>query len=240
MKEAQERVTIPVHYGAQPTSAATRVRTARGCNWSGSAACRRCASTRRGGTAVELGVEDMVHVAAAMWRPVPTASTSTPPAPPATPTSWPPCSPWSACARSTRPWASWSMAAEVALGTHGELEFHGTRLAGLKPEGQCRVAPGGPARPSTAPPSTSTPAARWPGTSRGAHLHEAVYGRRADLCTPTSAWVWAACRCTPSAPSMPLSRCSRACVDILKVPRLVGWNRARTFGMPICTPSPLG
>ena len=31
------------------------------------------------------------------------------------------------------------MAAEVVLGTHGELAFRGTRLAGLKPEGQCRV-----------------------------------------------------------------------------------------------------
>ena len=31
------------------------------------------------------------------------------------------------------------MAGEIVLGTHGELEYHGTRLAGLKPEGQCRV-----------------------------------------------------------------------------------------------------
>ena len=31
------------------------------------------------------------------------------------------------------------MAAEIVLGTHGGLQYRGVRLAGLKPEGQCRV-----------------------------------------------------------------------------------------------------
>jgi len=31
------------------------------------------------------------------------------------------------------------MAGEIVLGTHGRLEYHGTRLAGLKPAGQLRV-----------------------------------------------------------------------------------------------------
>jgi len=31
------------------------------------------------------------------------------------------------------------MAGEIVLGTHAQLEFHGTRLAGLKPEGQLAV-----------------------------------------------------------------------------------------------------
>ena len=58
------------------------------------------------------------------------------------------------------------MAAEVVLGTHGELAFRGARLAGLKPRasaGWCRRR----APPSSGPPSTSTRAARSPGTSPG-------------------------------------------------------------------------
>ena len=68
IKEAQERVTIPVHYGSQPDLGRYSSRTGRTelVRAAASAAIDEARAAQE--EAVELAVEDMVHVAESMWE----------------------------------------------------------------------------------------------------------------------------------------------------------------------------
>ena len=142
MKEAQERLTVPVHYGAQPDLGRYSEPDGPCGNWAQLLPALRIDEARAAQEeAVELAVDDMVYVGEALWeagadglnfdtagaagdadllaalRAVETLR-----------------------ARHPDMGIMVGMAAEIVLGTHGGLEFHGTRLAGLKPAGQLAVA----------------------------------------------------------------------------------------------------
>jgi len=69
MKEAQERLTIPVHYGAQPDLGRYSAPDGPCGNWSELLPQMRIDDARAAQEeAVELAVEDMVYVATALWE----------------------------------------------------------------------------------------------------------------------------------------------------------------------------
>jgi len=141
MKEAQERCTIPVHYGAQPDLGRYSAPDGPCGNWSELLPEMKIDEARAAQEeAVELAVEDMVFVAESMWdagadginfdtagaagdadflatlKAVETLR-----------------------ARHPDMGIMVGMAGELQLGTHAQLEYQGVRLAGLKPEGQLEV-----------------------------------------------------------------------------------------------------
>lgn len=141
MKQAQERLTIPVHYGSQPDLGRYSEPDGPCPNWSTLLPGLKIAEARAAQEqAMALAVEDMVHVAEALWeagadginfdtagaagdadllatlRAVETLRT-----------------------RHPDMGIMVGMAAERVLGTHGELEFHGTRVAGQWPAGQQKL-----------------------------------------------------------------------------------------------------
>ena len=141
MKEAQERLTIPVHYGAQPDLGRYSRPDGPVGNWSELLPQMRIDEARTAQEeAVELAVADMVHVAEALWEAgadginFDTAGAAGD-------------ADFLAALRAVERLRRLhpdmgimvGMASEVVLGTHGQLEFGGVRLAGLKPEGQLRV-----------------------------------------------------------------------------------------------------
>ena len=141
MKEAQERVTIPVHYGAQPDLGRYSRPDGPCGNWSELLPELRIDEARAAQEeAVELAVEDMVFVAESMWEAgadginFDTAAAAGDGDFLATLLTVERLR-----ARHPDMGIMVGMAGEIVLGTHGELEYGGTRLAGLKPEGQCRV-----------------------------------------------------------------------------------------------------
>jgi dimethylamine--corrinoid protein Co-methyltransferase len=142
MKRAQERLTIPVHYGAQPDLGRYSRPDGPCLNWSELLPQMRIGEARAAQEeAVELAVEDMVRVAEALWEVgadginFDTAGAAGD-------------ADLLATLRAIRTLRTrhpdmgimLGMASEIVLGMHGELEFDGVRLAGLKPEGQLRVA----------------------------------------------------------------------------------------------------
>lgn len=141
MKQAQERLTIPVHYGAQPDLGRYSAPDGPCQNWSELLPQMRIDEAREAQEqAAELAQADMVHVAEAMWeagadginfdtagaagdadllatlRAVETLR-----------------------ARHPDMGIMVGMANEIVLGMHGQLEYKGVRLAGLKADGQRRV-----------------------------------------------------------------------------------------------------
>ncbi len=168
MKEAQERLTIPVHYGAQPDLGRYSAPDGPVGNWSELLPQMKIDEARAAQEeAVELAVEDMVFVAESMWEAgadginFDTAGAAGDADFLATLLGG-----RDGCAPVTRTWASWSAwPARSLLGTHGQLEYHGTRLAGLKPAGQLAVVRRRPARPSSARPSTTNTSKSSPGTA---------------------------------------------------------------------------
>jgi len=141
MKEAQERVTIPVHYGAQPDLGRYSAPDGPCGNWAELLPQTRIDEAREAQEeAVELAVADMVYVAEAMWAAgadginFDTAGAGGDADLLATLLTVERLR-----ARHPHMGIMVGMAAEMVLGTHGELEYRGTRLAGLKPAGQCEV-----------------------------------------------------------------------------------------------------
>jgi len=141
MKEAQQRLTIPVHYGAQPDLGRYSRPDGPVGNWSELLPQMRIDEARAAQEeAVELAVADMVHVAEALWEAgadgidFDTAGAAGD-------------ADLLAALRAVEHLRRRhpemgimvGMASEVVLGTHGRLEHGGVRLAGLKPEGQLRV-----------------------------------------------------------------------------------------------------
>jgi dimethylamine---corrinoid protein Co-methyltransferase len=142
MKEAQQRVTIPVHYGAQPDLGRYSRPDGPVGNWSELLPQMRIEEARAAQEeAVELAVADMVHVAEALWEAgadgidFDTAGAAGD-------------ADFLAALRAVEVLRRRhpdlgimvGMAGEVVLGMHGLLEHGGVRLAGLKPEGQLRAA----------------------------------------------------------------------------------------------------
>ncbi|HMK91840.1 MAG TPA: [dimethylamine--corrinoid protein] Co-methyltransferase, partial [Thermoleophilia bacterium] len=141
MKEAQERVTIPVHYGAQPDLGRYSRPDGPCGNWSELLPELRIDEARAAQEeAVELAVEDMVFVAESMWQAgadginFDTAGAAGDGDFLATLLAVERLR-----ARHPDMGIMVGMAGEIVLGTHGRLEYRGTRLAGLKPAGQLRV-----------------------------------------------------------------------------------------------------
>ncbi len=152
MKEAQERVTIPVHYGAQPDLG--RYSRPDGPWATGPSCCRRCASTRRGrrkrrpsrwpwptwstsprACGRRARRHRLRHLRRRRRRRLPGGADR--------------------CGDATRPHPDLGievgMAGEIVLGTHGQLEYDGVRLAASNRRARCkscrRPAPPSMARP---------------------------------------------------------------------------------------------
>ena len=219
MKEAQERVTIPVHYGAQPDLGRYSRPDGPCGNWSELLPAMRIDEARAAQEeAVGLAVEDMVHVAGELWAAgadginFDTAGAGGDADLLAT---------LLAVERLRAAYPGMGimvgMAGEVVLGTHAELTFRGTRLAGLKPEGQCRVA-------QEAGATIFGPAVNV-NTSRTVAWNVARALTFMKPCMdvariPVHANVGMGVGGVPMyafSPVDAVSRCSRACVDILKV-----------------------
>ncbi len=219
MKEAQERVTIPVHYGAQPDLGRYSYPDGPCGNWSELLPAMRIDEARAAQEeAVELAVEDMVHVAGQLFEAgadgvnFDTAGAGGDADLLAT---------LLAVERLRAEYPSMGimvgMAAEVVLGTHGELEFHGARLAGLKPEGQCCVVQDAGATiygPAVNVNTSRTVA--WNVSRALTFMKPCMDVAR----IPVHANVGMGVGGVPMnafSPVDAVSRCSRACVDILKV-----------------------
>jgi len=219
MKEAQERVTIPVHYGAQPDLGRYSRPDGPCGNWSELLPAMRIDEARAAQEeAVELAVEDMVHVCGELWEAgadgvnFDTAGAGGDGDLLAT---------LLAVERLRAKYPAMGimvgMAAELVLGTHGELEYRGTRLAGLKPEGQCRVVQ--EAGATVFGPAVNVNTSRtvaWNVARALSFMKPCVDVAR----IPVHANVGMGVGGVPMnafSPVDAVSRCSRACVDILKV-----------------------
>ena len=219
MKEAQERLTVPVHYGAQPDLGRYSTPDGPCGNWSELLPQLKIDEARAAQEeAVELAVRDMVFVAESLWqagadglnfdtagaagdadflatlRAVETLR-----------------------ARNPEMGIMVGMAAEIVLGTHGRLEYRGTRLAGLKPAGQLAVVQQAGATVFGPAVNTSTrESAAW-NTARALTF---VKPCMALARIPVHMNVGMGVGGLPMhafAPIDAVSRASRACVDILRL-----------------------
>ena len=219
MKEAQERLTVPVHYGAQPDLGRYSTPDGPCGNWSELLPRLKIDEARAAQEeAVELAVRDMVFVAESLWqagadglnfdtagaagdadflatlRAVETLR-----------------------ARNPEMGIMVGMAAEIVLGTHGRLEYRGTRLAGLKPAGQLAVVQQAGATVFGPAVNTSTrESAAW-NTARALTF---VKPCMALARIPVHMNVGMGVGGLPMhafAPIDAVSRASRACVDILRL-----------------------
>jgi dimethylamine--corrinoid protein Co-methyltransferase len=219
MKEAQERVTIPVHYGAQPDLGRYSRPDGPCGNWSELLPAMRIEEARAAQEeAVDLAVEDMVHVAGELYEAgadgidFDTAGAGGDADLLAT---------LLAVERLRARYPAMGimvgMAAEMVLGTHGQVKFHGTRLAGLKPEGQCRVVQ--EAGATIFGPAINVNTSRtiaWNVARALTFMKPCMEVTR----IPVHANVGMGVGGVPMyafSPVDAVSRCSRACVDILKV-----------------------
>jgi dimethylamine---corrinoid protein Co-methyltransferase len=219
MKEAQERVTIPVHYGAQPDLGRYSRPDGPCGNWSELLPAMRIEEARTAQEeAIELAVDDMVHVAGELYEAgadginFDTAGAAGDADLLAT---------LLAVERLRAKYPAMGimvgMASEMVLGTHGELAFRGTRLAGLKPGGQCQVVQ--EAGATVFGPAVNVNTSRtvaW-NTARALTFMKPCM---AVTSIPVHANVGMGVGGVPMNAFSPIdavSRCSRACVDVLKV-----------------------
>jgi len=219
MKEARERVTIPVHYGAQPDLGRYSAPDGPCGNWAELLPAMRIDEARAAQEeAVHLAVEDMVHVATAMWEAgadglnFDTAGAGGDGDFLATLLAV-------ERLRAAHPdmGIMVGMSGELVLGTHGRLEYRGTRLAGLRPAGQLEV--------------VQQAGATVFGPAVNVHTSRTVAWNIARALTfmkpcmdaariPVHANVGMGVGGVPMnafAPVDAVSRCSRACVDILRL-----------------------
>ena len=219
MKEAQERVTIPVHYGAQPDLGRYSRPEGPCGNWAELLPAMRIDEARAAQEeAVELAVEDMVHVATALWEAgadginFDTAGAGGDGDFLATLLAV-------ERLRAVHPemGVMVGMSGELVLGTHGQLEYRGTRLAGLRPAGQLEVV-------QEAGATVFGPAVNV-NTSRTVawNIARALTFMKPCMAVariPVHANVGMGVGGVPMnafAPVDAVSRCSRACVDILRL-----------------------
>jgi dimethylamine--corrinoid protein Co-methyltransferase len=219
MKEAQERVTIPVHYGAQPDLGRYSKPDGPCGNWSELLPQLRIDEARAAQEeAVELAVDDMVHVAGDLWAAgadginFDTAGAAGD-------------ADFLAALRAVeRLRAAYpdmgimvGMAGEQVLGTHGELEYRGVRLAGLKPAGQLELVQ--QAGATVFGPAVTVNTGRtvaWNVARALTYMKPCMDAAR----IPVHANIGMGVGGVPMAAFAPVdavSRCSRACVDILRL-----------------------
>jgi dimethylamine--corrinoid protein Co-methyltransferase len=219
MKEAQERLTIPVHYGAQPDLGRYSAPDGPCGNWAELLPQLRIDEAREAQeAAVELAVEDMVHVATALWEAgadglnFDTAGAGGDADFLATLLAV-------ERLRAAHPEMGImvGMSGELVLGTHGRLEYRGTRLAGLRPAGQLEAV-------QQAGATVFGPAVNV-NTSRTVawNIARALTFMKPCMAVariPVHANVGMGVGGVPMnafAPVDAVSRCSRACVDILRL-----------------------
>lgn len=219
MKEAQERLTIPVHYGAQPDLGRYSRPDGPCGNWSELLPQMKIDEARAAQEeAVELAVDDMVYVAESLWdagadglnfdtagaagdadflatlRAVETLR-----------------------ARHPDMGIMVGMAAEVVLGTHGQLEYRGTRLAGLKPAGQLAVVQQAGATVYGPAVNTNTSrSAAWNTARALSFVKPCMAAARIPIHMNVGMGV-GGMPMHGFAPVDAVSRASRACVDILRL-----------------------
>lgn len=219
MKEAQERLTIPVHYGAQPDLGRYSTPDGPCGNWSELLPQMKIDEARAAQEeAVELAVDDMVYVAESLWdagadglnfdtagaagdadflatlRAVETLR-----------------------ARHPDMGIMVGMAAEVVLGTHGQLEYRGTRLAGLKPAGQLAVVQQAGATVYGPAVNTNTSrSAAWNTARALSFVKPCMAAARIPIHMNVGMGV-GGMPMHGFAPVDAVSRASRACVDILRL-----------------------
>ena len=219
MKEAQERVTIPVHYGAQPDLGRYSKPDGPCDNWAELLPALRIDEARAAQEeALALAVEDMVYVATAMWEAgadginLDTAGAAGD------------ADLLAALLVVERLRAAHpdmgimvGMAGEQVLGMHGRLTYRGVRLAGLKPAGQLELVQ--QAGATVFGPAVTVNTARsvaWNTARALTYIKPCMAIAR----IPVHANVGMGVGGVPMntfAPVDAVSRCSRACVDILKV-----------------------
>jgi len=219
MKEAQERVTIPVHYGAQPDLGRYSTPDGPCGNWSELLPQMKIAEARAAQEqAMDMAVEDMVYVAEEMWAAgadginFDTAGAGGDADLLATLLAVERLR-----ARHPDMGIMVGMAAEMVLGTHGQLEYRGVRLAGLKPAGQLELV-------QQAGATVYGPAVNV-NTSKSVAWNIASALTFMKPCMPVAeipvhANVGMGVGGVPMnafAPVDAISRCSRACVDILRL-----------------------
>ncbi len=219
MKEAQERVTIPVHYGAQPDLGRYSRPDGPCGNWSELLPAMRIDEARAAQEeAVELAADDMVHVAGAMWEAgadginFDTAGAGGDGDFLAT---------LLAVERLRAAYPAMGimvgMSGELVLGTHGRLEYKGVRLAGLKPAGQLEMVQ--QAGATVFGPAVNVNTSRtvaWNVARALTFMKPCMVAAR----IPVHANVGMGVGGVPMnafAPVDAISRCSRACVDILRL-----------------------
>ncbi len=219
MKEARERLTIPVHYGAQPDLGRYSAPDGPCGNWSELLPAMRIDEARAAQEeAVELAVADMVYVAGELWEAgadginFDTAGAGGDADFLAT---------LLAVERLRAAYPDMGimvgMSGEMVLGTHGQLEYQGVRLAGLKPAGQCEVVQRAGATIFGPAVNVSTSRTVAWNVARALTFMKpcmAVAG------IPVHANVGMGVGGVPMnafAPVDAVSRCSRACVDVLKL-----------------------
>jgi dimethylamine--corrinoid protein Co-methyltransferase len=219
MKEAQERLTVPVHYGAQPDLGRYSAPDGPCGNWAQLLPEVRIDEARAAQEeAVELAVADMVYVAEAM-RDAGADGVNFDTAGAAGDADLLATLRAVETLRERHPdlGIMVGMAAEIVLGTHGLLEFRGTRLAGLKPEGQLAVAQRAGA--TVFGPAVNT------NTSRSTPWNVARALTFVKPCMATAeipvhmnvGMGVGGVPMTPFAPVDAVSRVSRACVDVLRL-----------------------
>ncbi len=219
MKEAQERLTVPVHYGAQPDLGRYSTPDGPCGNWSELLPDMKIDEAREAQEeAVELAVDDMVYVAEALVEAgadginFDTAGAAGD-------------ADFLATLRAVETLRAGhpdmgimvGMASEMVLGTHGRLEYRGTRLAGLKPAGQLAVVQQAGATVFGPAVNTSTvESAAW----NSARALTYVKPCMADARIPVHMNVGMGVGGLPMhafAPVDAVSRASRACVDVLRL-----------------------
>ena len=219
MKEAQERLTVPVHYGAQPDLGRYSAPDGPCGNWAQLLPEVRIDEARAAQEeAVELAVADMVYVAEAMWD-AGADGVNFDTAGAAGDADLLAALRAVELLRERHPdlGIMVGMAAEIVLGTHGLLEYRGTRLAGLKPEGQLRVVQQagatifGPAVNTNT--SKSTP---WNVARSLTFVKPCMAIAEIPVHMNVGMGVGGV-PMTPFAPLDAVSRVSRACVDVLRL-----------------------
>jgi dimethylamine---corrinoid protein Co-methyltransferase len=219
MKEAQERVIIPVHYGAQPDLGRYSAPDGPCGNWSELLPQMRIDDARTAQEeAVELAVDDMVYVTSSLWEAgadgvnFDTSGAGGDADFLAT---------LLAVERLRAMYPDMGimvgMAGEIVLGTHGRLAYGGRRLAGLKPAGQAEVVQDAGA--TVFGPAVNVNTSRtvaW-NTARALTFMKPCM----DVARiPVHANVGMGVGGVPMnafAPVDAVSRCSRACVDVLRL-----------------------
>jgi dimethylamine---corrinoid protein Co-methyltransferase len=219
MKEAQERLTIPVHYGAQPDLGRYSTPDGPCGNWSELLPQMKIDEARAAQEeAVELAVDDMVYVAESLWDAgadginFDTAGAAGDADFLATLLAVE-----ALRARHPDMGIMVGMAAEIVLGTHALLEYRGTRLAGLKPAGQLAVVQHAGATVFGPAVNTNTSkSAAWNTARALSFVKPCMAAARIPIHMNVGMGV-GGMPMHAFAPVDAVSRASRACVDILRL-----------------------